>query len=301
MKANTLMLLPLIIAAVMAIALIVHAASQPPPPSLLSAYGEVARLGAGGANVTLLVNELNQAINLTSEGEASNASPLINEVLAQLPGARASLNGILASKVIALAAAAAVIAAAALIYAKRREIIGELWLRLRSGDSVRAGPGKPTTLLFNEEVASIVLAILIILVVFITAQSVVSNYSTRFSAIGLLGPGGKLGGYPSTIPVNSSPRLYLYVYNHMGEPVWYVVDVYLINASSQPPVTAPPLLTYERILLNNQSWIAPLSIPSVGEPGSYKLLAELWMYSPSNLTLTYTGEYVQLYFNATVS
>ncbi len=59
---------------------------------------------------------------------------------------------------------------------------------------MRAGPGKPTTLLFNEEVASIVLAILIILVVFITAQSVVSNYSTRFSAIGLLGRRQAWGG-----------------------------------------------------------------------------------------------------------
>ncbi|WP_291765340.1 DUF1616 domain-containing protein [Caldivirga sp. UBA161] len=268
---------------------------------LLYAYGNVTRLSVEGANVTVLVNELNNAINLTQRGEVKGAVAIVNSIMSQVPSLEA--NARLHTLVVSVeygSLVIALIAIIALIYVKRRELIGSIWLRFRGSSVVKVGSGRARTLIYNEEAAAIVLALIIILAVFITAQSVVSREAEAFSAIGLLGPGGRIGGYPSVVYVNTSLSLYVFVYNHMNKPIWYVVKVYLLNASNtaQPPLNATPLLTYERILLNNQSWVAPLNL-TINNTGSYRLLAELWLYNPVNLTLTYTGEYVQLWFNAT--
>lgn len=268
---------------------------------LLYAYGNVTRLSVEGANVTVLVNELNNAINLTQRGEVKGAVAIVNSIMSQVPSLEA--NARLHTLVVSVeygSLVIALIAIIALIYVKRRELIGSIWLRFRGSSVVKVGSGRARTLIYNEEAAAIVLALIIILAVFITAQSVVSREAEAFSAIGLLGPGGRIGGYPSVVYVNTSLSLYVFVYNHMNKPIWYVVKVYLLNASNtaQPPLNATPLLTYERILLNNQSWVAPLNL-TINNTGSYRLLAELWLYNPVNLTLTYTGDYVQLWFNAT--
>ena len=269
--------------------------------TLLHAYGAVYRLGSEGGNVTALVDELNYAINLTRMGMVKNATEVAYNVLGQVPALERSL---FISKVISitvdLASASAIIALATLAYVKRKAIIGYLLLKLRGGAFVKAGPGKPRTLLFNEEALAVIAAIALVVAIFITAQGIVAEEAVRFSAIALLGPSGKLGGYPSSVPLGSQVNLYVYVYNDMGGPIWYVVRVYLVNSSyiAQPPLNLTPLLTFERILPNNQSWIFPLGFV-VNKTGSYRLVAELWMYSPINYTLMYTGRFVQLYFNVT--
>ena len=274
---------------------------EPQVEELLYAYGNVTRLSIEGANVTVLVNELNNAINLTQRGEVSSAVDIADSIIGQVPSLEASVR--LHDLVMGVEYGSLLIAliiAIALIYVKRRELIGGIWLRFRGGSVVKVGSGKAKTLIYDEEASAIVLALIIILVIFLTTQAMVSREAEAFSAIGLLGPSGKIGGYPSVVYANTSLSLYIYVYNHMNKPIWYVVKVYLLNASytAQPPLNSTPLLTYERVLLSNQSWITPLNL-LINNTGSYRLLAELWMYNPVNLTLTYTGEYVQLWFNAT--
>ncbi|WP_243671325.1 DUF1616 domain-containing protein [Vulcanisaeta sp. JCM 16161] len=147
--------------------------------------------------------------------------------------------------------------------------------------------------------AAVALSLVIILVVFLTAQSMVSGYTQSFSAIGLLGPTGKLGNYPSTVITGQPINLYIYVYNHMGVPTWFVVKVFVTNNTVvQPPLNQTPVMIFQRVLMNNESWVEPLTL-SINSTGTYRIIGELWMYDPNNLTLVYTGNYVQLWVNVT--
>ncbi|MFB6491204.1 MAG: DUF1616 domain-containing protein [Thermoproteus sp. AZ2] len=269
-------------------------------PEALKAYSYVVELARLGANATPLIGELNKAIYLEEAG-APNASAVVNNVIAQaeaeLPAASLSH---WASIAVDAAVAVIALAALALLYAKRRELLGRLWLWARGRDRVRrGGPGKPRTLLFDPETAAVIAALVVAVAAFALAQALAAQRVEAFSAIGLLGPGGKIGGYPASVPVGQPVKLYIYVYNHEGAPAWFVVALYLTeNASAQPPLGGRPFAVYQRVLANNESWVAPVEF-SLNSTGSYRLVGELWMYSPVNQSLVYTGNYVQLWINAT--
>ncbi|BDR92723.1 hypothetical protein Vsou_18160 [Vulcanisaeta souniana JCM 11219] len=289
----------LLLLALLLTALGIAAHSQ--QPTALTAYQYIVELSKLGVNTTSLVNELNNAISLEASGQVGNASAVVGGLIARaqslMPSARLwYVVGIIAKAV----ASAAVIALVAVFYVKRRELIGSIWLRARGSNRVRGGgPCRPRTFIFNEEVAAVALSLVIILIVFLTAQSMVSGYTQSFSAIGYLGPTGKLGDYPSTVIVGQPISLYIYVYNHMGVPTWFVVRVFVINNTvAQPPLNQTPVMVFQRVLMNNESWIEPLTL-SINSTGTYRIISELWMYSPGNLTLVYTGNYVQLWVNVT--
>ncbi len=269
--------------------------------SALEAYQYVIELSRLGANVSLLVDELNRAIYLESQGYGANASLIISnvveEAIAELPGAEEMHLLAIVGDYASLAVAVIIIA---VVYVKRRELVGGLWLRVRGSNRVRGGgPGRPRTFLFDSEVLSVVLALVIVLVTFVAAQSFVGANTQPFTAIAILGPSGKIGGYPSTVLIGQPINLYIYVYNHMGVPTWLVVRLYVTNNTGlEPPLNITPIAVYQRILLNNESWLIPITI-TLNSTGTYRLIGELWMYSPSNLTLTYTGNYVQLWINVT--
>jgi uncharacterized membrane protein len=269
--------------------------------SALEAYQYVIELSRLGANVSLLVDELNRAIYLESQGYGANASLIISnvveEAIAELPGAEEMHLLAIVGDYASLAVAVIIIA---VVYVKRRELVGGLWLRVRGSNRVRGGgPGRPRTFLFDSEVLSVVLAIVIVLVTFVAAQSFVGANTQPFTAIAILGPSGKIGGYPSTVLIGQPINLYIYVYNHMGVPTWLVVRLYVTNNTGlEPPLNITPIAVYQRVLLNNESWLIPITI-TLNSTGTYRLIGELWMYSPSNLTLTYTGNYVQLWINVT--
>ena len=269
--------------------------------SALEAYQYVIELSRLGANVSLLVDELNRAIYLEGQGYGANASLIISnvveEAIAELPGAEEMHLLAIVGDYASLAVAVIIIA---VVYVKRRELVGGLWLRVRGSNRVRGGgPGRPRTFLFDSEVLSVVLAIVIVLVTFVAAQSFVGANTQPFTAIAILGPSGKIGGYPSTVLIGQPINLYIYVYNHMGVPTWLVVRLYVTNNTGlEPPLNITPIAVYQRVLLNNESWLIPITI-TLNSTGTYRLIGELWMYSPSNLTLTYTGNYVQLWINVT--
>jgi hypothetical protein len=267
----------------------------------LEAYSYIIRLSELGVNTTGMINELNNAIEMGELGYTSNATAIINNLItearAELPIAQQHYWLFIAIDAVVAAVA---VTLASILYVKRRELIGSMWLRFRGEDRVRnGGSGRPRSMLFNAEVASVVLAIIIILTVFLVAQLIVSGRTQPFSAIALLGPSGKIGGYPSTVIVGQPINLYIYVYNHMNAPTWFVVRLYITNNTAlQPPLNITPIATYQRVLGENDSWLIPITF-TLNSTGTYRLIGELWMYSPNNLTLTYTGNYVQLWVNAT--
>jgi len=287
----------LVLAALSLVTVAVEA--QQPPRSLLLAYGNVSAIGAEGGNVTGLVATLNEAINLTEAGQYDNAVELALSVLNQAPALARQVEQRRLIEAVAYGALGALaVGALTLLYLRRRELVGSLWLRFRGGDRVTLGGGKARGFLTDSEVLAVLTGLVIVFAVFLAAYSLTGVEATRFSAIGLLGPGGRIGGYPTSVAVNQTINLYVLVYNHMNRPIWFVVYIYVTNNTTPPPLPGSPLLTYQRVLLSNETWVAPLSL-RLNETGDFRLVGELWMYNPLNLTLTYTGEYVQLWVNAT--
>lgn len=266
---------------------------------LLTAYSMVSKLGGDGANVTVLVDELNKAIALYQRGYVQNATSIAGQVIAEANAMAStfyfykSLN--LALTLVAVAALAAL---AIFAYMRRKELVGELWLRLRGDYRVRLGSGRGRVVFLDEETLSVVAAMVAIAVVFGVAYMIVESPHEPFSAIAVLNSHGRIGSYPTSIAVGQPIELYLFIYNHMGEPIWYVVRVYVANGTMQLPLNSTPIITYQRILLNNESYTFPLTI-SINTTGRYGIVAELWYYDPRNLTLVYTGNYVQLLLNVT--
>lgn len=289
--------LTLLVLLVVLLGIVAHAQQ----PSALTAYHYIVELSRLGVNTTVFINELNEAISLEEAGQVVNASSLITQLITNAQSLLPSASfWYMVDLVVKVVIVSVVIAIIIILYVKRREVIGSIWLWVRGGNRVRGGgPGRPRTFIFNGEVAAVAISLVIILIAFLTAQAFVSGYTQPFSAIGLLGPSGRIGGYPSTVIVGQPISLYVYVYNHMGVPTWYVVKVFITsNSTAQPPLNGTPVFVFQRVLANNESWVQPL-VFSINSTGSYRLVGELWMYDPDNLTLVYTGNYIQLWVNVT--
>lgn len=155
----------------------------------------------------------------------------------------------------------------------------------------------------DEEVAAVILAIIIVAMVFAYTQLLLKDRIIEpFSAIGLLGPEMKIGDYPRTVRVNETIDLYLFIDNHEGRIMYYVVKAKLgdkntlINSSK--PADAPILTTYETILAHGQNRTLPVKLKIPREMTNARLIFELWaLYE--NRTLSYTGRWVHLWLNVT--
>ncbi|MCX8137774.1 DUF1616 domain-containing protein [Pyrobaculum aerophilum] len=252
---------------------------------LFEAYRLIVEAAAAGADVRSLADDFNRAL----AGEPLRAD--FADVARQLAeGARqaAFFNTVLAAVAFAIVGAVAF-----LLYRYRKIIIGWLWLKIWGSGRLRRGPGSPSTLLFDEEVLAVVAAVAVVAVALAVAITLRPGVGEPFSALGLLGPGGKIGGYPEEVERGQPVLLHVYVYNHMGKPVWFVVYVKIDNSTAEPPLPSPPVITLQRLLLHNESWVAPFTI-AFNATGRQRLVLELWAYYP-NGTLAYTGRWNQLW------
>jgi uncharacterized membrane protein len=253
---------------------------------LLTGYRLLVEAASAGANVTVLADEFNRAL----EGGGS-LGPDFGALAQRLADeARRSCLVSVAVAVVVLAVAAV---AAAFLFRYRRRLAGWLWLKAWGGGVLRPGGGRPRTLLFDGEVLAVLAAVAVVGVALAASLLLRPAAGEPFSAIGLLGPGGKIGGYPAEVQLGAPISLYIYVYNHMGTPMWFVVYVKVSNSTAEPPLPGRPAVVMQRLLLDNGTWIAPLSI-ALNSTGRQRIVAELWAVYP-NGTLAYTGRYVQLW------
>jgi len=139
----------------------------------------------------------------------------------------------------------------------------------------------------------VVAAVAVVAVALVAALVLRPAAAEPFSAIGLLGPEGRIGGYPSAASLGVPFKLHIYVYNHMGVPVWYVVYVKVVNSTGESPLSDPPVFAFQRLLLHNETWVEPFVV-ALNSTGRWRVVAELWAVYP-NGTLAYTGRYVQLW------
>lgn len=255
--------------------------------SLFDAYSVVSRLGAEGFNVSSLVDLLNRALELETRG--SNASSIVSEVISYA-SSMSSYNPwgfVVLGLVLGF-----VVVVGVVLYFRGRDFLGLVWFWFRRGFRVRLGSGVSRGF-FDEEVLGVVLSVVVVVVVFSVAYSLRSG-GESFSAIAVLGPGMRIGDYPRVVLVGEPVGLYLYVYNHMGRPIWFVVRSYLVDSRNESSL----LFVNQRILVDNGTWVFPVTF-SINSTGMYRFVAELWYYDPVSLNLTYTGNYVQLLLNST--
>jgi uncharacterized membrane protein len=158
--------------------------------------------------------------------------------------------------------------------------------------------------LIDDEVKAVVMAIVIVAGALSIAQTVMSGrVSEPFSALGLLGPSMKIGEYPKTVLVNQTVRLYLFIDNHEGRTMYYIIYAKLgdklTEISENKSADAPILYTYEVILPHGMNTTVPVSLKFSKPTTNAKLIFEMWIYDPETRMPRYHGRWNQLWLNIT--
>jgi len=157
----------------------------------------------------------------------------------------------------------------------------------------------------DRDTAVLALAVVTILAVLAAVYPILPTNNEPFSELGILGPGQKIAGYPTTVAVGQQFPLYVYVGNHEGVIEYYQVLVKEGNQatviSNSTSANLPPVLADSLVLGDNSSTTFPvtLSMSTVGL--NQRLVFELWMFNATTSNFTYTGLWGQLWINVTSS
>lgn len=157
----------------------------------------------------------------------------------------------------------------------------------------------------DRETATLALVVVVVLAVFAAVAPLLPSNAEHFSELGILGPGQKIGGYPTTAAVGQGIQLYAYVGDHEGAVGYYQVLVKAGNqstaVSNSTSADAPVLLTHYLFLSSNSSTVFPVTVSMPTAGLNQRLIFELWMYNDSASQFTYTGIWNQLWINVTSS
>lgn len=154
--------------------------------------------------------------------------------------------------------------------------------------------------MIEDEVIGIVMAILVVTAV-VAVTLAFFDPGNHYTAIGLLGVNGKIGDYPKKLKVNQSVTLYLFIYNHEGKAMYYIIYEKLGNYttvlnSTNPGYDLPTLNVYHVILGNNQNVTIPVTIKVPHPVINGKVFFVLYYYNGSEV---YSGKWLQLILNVT--
>ncbi len=155
----------------------------------------------------------------------------------------------------------------------------------------------------DKDTATVALALVTILCVFVVIQPIIPSNSERFSELGILGPNQKIADYPTALAPGQPFLVYGYIGNHEGVVSYYEMLIKLGNQSTQisnsTSASVPVLAQYYRVLGDNQSWTFPINL-SINKSGTnLRLIFELWMYNETSSSFQYTGLWNQLWVNVT--
>jgi len=158
--------------------------------------------------------------------------------------------------------------------------------------------------MIDDEVKAVILAIIVVAGVFAIGQLVgAGRVAEPFSALGLLGPKMRIGDYPSRVLANQSINLHLFIDNHEGRVMYYVIYAKLGNKSTvvneNVSADAPIIGVYEVILPHGENRTIPVSLRISKPQENARLIFEMWVYDPDSGGLRYHGRWVQLWLNVT--
>ncbi len=154
--------------------------------------------------------------------------------------------------------------------------------------------------MIEDEVLGVIMAIIVVTAV-VAVTLAFFNPGYDYTAIGLLGTNGKIGNYPSHLVVNQSVTLYLFIYNHEGKPMYYIIYEKLGNYttvlnSTYPGYNLPVLNVYQVIVGNDENVTLPVVIKIPHPVINGKVFFVLYYYNGSEV---YSGEWLQLILNVT--
>jgi len=150
-----------------------------------------------------------------------------------------------------------------------------------------------------------VLAVVTMLAVLAAVYPILPSTGESFSELGVLGPGQKIAGYPTSVSAGQPFTLYVYVGNHQGEAEYYQV---LVKEGNQGTVITnstsadlPPVLTTPLVLGDNSSVVFPVSLSMNAAGLNQRLIFELWMFNSTTAGFGYTGLWNQIWMNVTAT
>ncbi len=179
-----------------------------------NAYKAIVKASIAGADTNQLIQQLNQAVNLTAQAQqlmttnsqqaqelADQAQTIAQNVTQQAITAQQSASNILPA--IVVITAVILIAAGILVYVFGPKVLWRIWFNLRKNYRVKTK--NPSTnnkplVITAEQFCAVVLGITIIIAFFSFSQIILpKNQGEQFSELGVLGPNMKLGDYPSQV------------------------------------------------------------------------------------------------------
>lgn len=160
--------------------------------------------------------------------------------------------------------------------------------------------------ILDEEVFAVILAITIIGSAIGVVMILMPGSSENFTAIGLLNSECKIGDYPRVALNNTYIDLCIFIANYMNKPILYKVIYKIGNETTLPTNSTPsdsePLESWWGVLSNGGNTTFPVRVlvasPSIGRVA---LIFELWIYDTDKRDWVYSGEWVHLYINVSVS
>ncbi len=157
----------------------------------------------------------------------------------------------------------------------------------------------------NKEVNTLLLVVIAIILIVLAVQPLAQIPQQGYSELGVLGPNQTIGGYPTNVVVGKPLVLYGFVGDHEGFIEYYQILVKLgsanTNVSNVMSENAPIILSFSRVLDNNQSYIFPINITLSSPSSNTVLIFELWQYSSSQSSFIFTGLWDKIHINVTDS
>jgi len=157
----------------------------------------------------------------------------------------------------------------------------------------------------DRETGALALAVVTILAVLAAVYPILPSNGESFSELGVLGPGQKIAGYPTSVAVGQQFTLYVYVGNHEGAVGYYQMQVKEGNqatvVSNSTSADLPPVLTNSLVLGDNSSTVFPVTLSMSTSGLNQRLIFELWMFNSTTSQFAYTGLWDQIWLNATAS
>jgi len=282
------------------------------------AFKALVEAHAAGGDVNKLTDRLNEALNLISKAEetektnpkeaerlASEAKTLARSIIEEAPLVKEEgLKQRQMATIITATSIVGIVVTGVLICMFGPEAFWRMWLRLRKNYRVRVrhtptrGKGSIIT---SEEVWAVMLAVILIGAVFAASQTFFAGRVVEpFSELGILGPNMKIGDYPREVVAGETAKLYIYVGNHMGKPVYYIVMIKLgDNKTRIDPAPLEPIMKLERTLLHSGTWISPINITLTEAGLNQRIVFELWTYNEASNKIEYHQRWGQIWINVT--
>jgi hypothetical protein len=283
--------------------------------SILNAYQTIIDAYHAGADTPPLINQLNQALNLTQQAQqlqktnpqkaeqlTSQAYIIAQNVTAQAE--EAAKSAAVVNPTITVAAVASLLAVGVLTYALGPRLLWRLWFKLRRNYRIKPASQKPNEkalIVTPQQLCAAVLAVTIIIAfIAVSGALLPRGQGEEFSELGILGPNMKLGDYPSEIVASESVHLYVYVGNQMGQPMLYQVQLKLgDNNTAVNPANATALQLNQQVLGVNQTWTYPVDVTMKQQGVNQRLIFELWIYNQTTSQFQYHERWGQIWLNVT--